>query len=245
MQVVGIDGCRSGWLCVGGRPPGADPQAGPGGRELRAWILPELGDLDLDPSGPEPPAGPIVQVAVDMPIGLPESGARPCDRQARRLLGHPRGTSVFPAPIRPMLVATSHEEACAIGRRRDGRALTIQAWNLLPRIRQLDGLRRGGLPAGLVREAHPELIFQLWAGRPLRHGKRRAAGRAERRALIEADRPGALAACAAQLAPGGWAADDLLDALACLHAAGRLWRDEALVLGGEPDGCGLPMEICG
>jgi predicted RNase H-like nuclease len=40
--------------------------------------------------------------------------------------------------------------------------------------------------------------------------------------------------------------DDILDALALLRSAGRLWRGEATVLPeGEPeqDGCGLPMAI--
>ncbi len=229
-DLVGIDGCRGGWLCVQAAADGAGPP--------RARLLADLAELGN--------GGAIRQVAVDMPIGLSEAGPRPCDRAARRLLGHPRGTSVFPAPIRPMLAAASHAEACAIGRQCDGLGLTIQAWNLLPRIRQLDGLlRSGALAPGLVREAHPELIFRLWAGRPLAHGKRSAAGRAERRALVERDRPGAVEACARQLPAGGWAMDDLLDALACLHAAGRLVRGEALVLGGERDGCGLAMEIVG
>ncbi len=234
-RLVGIDGCRAGWLWVSAE-----------GESFRAGILPELRQWPASGDAAIAGGGPLRQVAVDMPIGLPEAGARSCDRQARALLGHPRGTSVFPAPIRPMLAATSHAEACAIGRSRDGRGLTIQAWNLLPRIRQLDALLRSGtIGPGLIREAHPELIFRLWAGASLAHGKRSAAGRAERLALIGRRWPGAMAACRRQLPPGGWAADDLLDALACLHAAGRLLAGQALVLGGEIDGCGLPMEIVG
>lgn len=230
IELVGIDGCRGGWLCVIQRTGG----------DLQARILTDLAPLLAAVSD-----GPA-QVAVDMPIGLPEAGPRPCDRQARRLLGHPRGTSVFPAPIRPMLAAASHAEACAIGRARDGRGLTIQAWNLLPRIRQLDALLCGELARpGLIREAHPELIFLLWAGQSLAHAKRSAAGRAERQALIEAASPGAPERCRRQLPPRGWAADDLLDALACLRAAARLRGGQALVLGGECDALGLPMEIAG
>ena len=41
--------------------------------------------------------------SIDIPIGLTDSGPRQCDIQARRLLGARRGTSVFPAPIRPAL----------------------------------------------------------------------------------------------------------------------------------------------
>lgn len=52
---------------------------------------------------------------IDVPIGLPDRGARECDKAARRRLGPSRGSSVFPAPIRRILAATSYIEACAIG----------------------------------------------------------------------------------------------------------------------------------
>jgi predicted RNase H-like nuclease len=179
-----------------------------------------------------------------MPIGLSEAGPRRCDQEARRFLGHPRGTSVFPAPIRPMLPAPDYGEACAIGRASDGRALSRQAWNLLPRIRQLDDLLQRRIPwRQRIGEAHPEVIFQLWAGQPLEEGKRQLGGRRQRRELIEARWPGVVADATAQLPRGGWAADDLLDALACLRAAERRATGIALELGGDPDGTGLAMAI--
>jgi predicted RNase H-like nuclease len=52
-----------------------------------------------------------------------------------------------------------------------------------------------------------------------------------------------VAATTAQLPRGGWAADDLLDALACLRAAERRATGVALELGGDPDGTGLAMAI--
>lgn len=58
-------------------------------------------------------------VAVDVPIGLLDAykvGGRACDRAARKLLGRPRGSSVFPAPVRPVLTATSWEDACVRSR---------------------------------------------------------------------------------------------------------------------------------
>ncbi|MCS5691850.1 DUF429 domain-containing protein [Cyanobium sp. FGCU-6] len=228
-DLAGVDGCRAGWLVV--RAPLA-------GGEPRADLLADVANLLLGRGAP-------VLTAIDMPIGLPDAGARACDRQARRLLGPGRGSSVFPAPIRPMLQAVSQAEASAIGRRIDGRGLTIQAWNLMPRIQMLDGLlAREPALATRLREAHPELIFQLWAGRPLAWAKRRPEGRAERLALVQSRWPGAWARCRAALPRGGWADDDLLDAFACLHAAGRLHCGVATVLGGEKDGCGRVMEIC-
>ena len=40
-------------------------------------------------------------IAVDVPIGLPDSGARGCALEARQILRKPRSASVFPAPVLP------------------------------------------------------------------------------------------------------------------------------------------------
>ena len=265
--LIGVDGCRLGWLAVSAFLLPNGPAAGPLGdaptgsqgeshhlSRVEARILPDLEPwlASLETSGPEfdpqrdngPSTVPPWLVAIDMPIGLSDAGPRRCDQEARRLLGHPRGSSVFPAPIRPMLQAQEYGDACAIGRASDGRALSRQAWNLLPRIRQLDDLLQRHVPwQHRIGEAHPEVIFQLWAGQPLEHGKRQPEGRQLRSALIEARWPGVVAACSAQLARGGWAQDDLLDALACLWAAERRATGAALQLGGDPDGTGLAMAI--
>src|SRR5206468_1411244 len=49
-------------------------------------------------------------IGVDIPIGLPESGARPADVAARRFVG-PRASSVFTTPQRAVLEAPSYAEA--------------------------------------------------------------------------------------------------------------------------------------
>jgi Protein of unknown function (DUF429) len=57
-------------------------------------------------------------VAVDIRVGLLdayEPGERACDREARKLLGW-RRNSVFPAPVRPVLKASTYEDACARSR---------------------------------------------------------------------------------------------------------------------------------
>lgn len=77
-------------------------------------------------------------VAVDMPIGLTESGPRDCDRVARRLLGWPRRCSVFSAPVRSVLGIGDDREACdahrAVGRRGMSRQAFAASWTA-PRIR--------------------------------------------------------------------------------------------------------------
>ena len=54
-------------------------------------------------------------VAIDMPIGLSDDGARACDVAARRLLGR-AGSSVFPTPVRAVLATDDYAEARAVSR---------------------------------------------------------------------------------------------------------------------------------
>ena len=226
--LLGVDGCRAGWLVVGAR---LDPS---GEFEQLRWSL-ELEaasfiDADL--------------VAIDMPMGLAADGPRPCDQQARALLG-PRRSSVFPAPVRAALGAVDYREACDLSFAASGRKLSKQAYNLLPKIRQLDQLLLAGPQrSDRVHEVHPELAFSQWnGGEPMAHGKKTAAGAAQRQALVEAQFPGLALKIRTGVAKSKLADDDILDAIACLWSARRLLRKGALVLGGERDGCGLPMRI--
>jgi predicted RNase H-like nuclease len=189
------------------------------------------------------PAG---TVAIDIPIGLPDAGPRACDQAARRRLG-PRRSSVFPAPIRPLLETRTHKEACDLSRRLQARGLSRQAFHLIPRIREVDAqLQRDPSLAERLVESHPELAFaHRNGGTPMRHSKREAAGRAERQALLDMHFPGAFARIRPQFRRSEAGDDDILDALVLLLTAGRLARGEAILLGdpGARDGCGLPMRI--
>ncbi|MFA9462474.1 DUF429 domain-containing protein [Thiohalorhabdus methylotrophus] len=229
--VAGLDGCRGGWLCLWG-----DPENG----RLAARILHELEELTFLEPRPR-------VVGADIPIGLPERGVRTCDRAARRLLGRPRSSSVFPPPIRPMLEASSHAEACRIGDRIHGSRLSRQAWNILPKIREMDAfLVAGSDRPGWVREVHPEVSFAVWnGGAPMTHNKRSVAGGRERAALVEGYLGGRLDRARADLPPDGFAGDDLLDAVAVLWTARRIAAGRAVRLPEDPerDAGGLPMEI--
>lgn len=159
-------------------------------------------------------------IAIDMPIGLPESGSRVCDREARRLVGT-RRSSVFPAPARSWLSAATFAETTG---------LSIQTWNLIPKIREVDDVWEPRLV-----EAFPELVFTVLAGAPMTHNKRTPEGQAERLTTL-----GMVATPRLK----GAAADDVLDAIACLHAAHRYEAGTALSLGdGTLDARGRPMQI--
>jgi len=229
--VAGIDGCPAGWLCL-------TKHLSTG--RVQARILPTIGALlDLRPR-------PQV-VMVDMPIGLPDAGPRACDIAARAELLRPRASSVFRAPIRPMLAATTYARACRLGMAADGCKLSKQTWFILPKIRELDAfLRADPKRNGWVREVHPEVSFRAWAGgRAMAHPKRKAEGRAEREALVEPVYGAAYVATQASLPRGDFANDDLLDAFAALWTGERVARGRERVLPAEPpvDACGLRMEI--
>jgi predicted RNase H-like nuclease len=185
-------------------------------------------------------------IAVDIPIGLPEVGARGCDRHARHELAQPRGSSVFPAPLRAVLAARSWEEACTIRLRIEGKKMSHQVWGILHKVREVDALLRNDAAlAARVFEVHPEVSFAAWAGNPMRHSKKKAAGRLERLKLILADWPDAVTRCRAMLAGESYELDDLYDAFAALWTARRISakKSRAIPLISARDSNGLPMRI--
>jgi hypothetical protein len=157
-----------------------------------------------------------------MPIGLYESGrarARPCDQIARQRLGR-RACCVFIPPTRAMLCAQSYAPLRTLG-------LSVQAYHLIPRIRELDALLTPDLQAR-VWEAHPELSFLAMTGAPTPHPKRTQAGQAARidalqRTLSESGDALAslMAAFRQQVALKHAGIDDLLDACALAWSALR------------------------
>ena len=72
-------------------------------------------------------------IGIDIPIGL-IVGSMACDKAARKLLGQPRGRSVFAAPCRAALSATSHAASHPLPAARLG-ILTIPEAQLLYEVR--------------------------------------------------------------------------------------------------------------
>ena len=196
---------------------------------------------DLEPVVEALASGRMAAAGIDIPIGLTASGPRSCDLEARRRLG-PRRSSVFPAPAREVLHASSYEEACAVSRRVCGRAISTQVYNIVPKIREVDRL----LSEPSTRPLHlfemcPELSFAAITGHPMRHNKRTPEGRAER---IEALRPTfGDVTLLVEPPPTGASKDDVLDALAGAWTARRYAGSTCLRLGGEVDETGLRMEV--
>lgn len=168
-------------------------------------------------------------VGVDIPLRT-ASGPRPrsCDVAAARALGRAR-SSVFPAPPREVLLAPDYARACAVSRRLTGRAISVQTWNIGPKILEWTGLE---LPPHVV-EAHPELVMRRLAPDVGFVSKKTARGAGQRIAAL--GRWLDVASALGEL-PAGARLDDVLDALAAAWSAARWARGEAEVLGGGPDG---------
>jgi predicted RNase H-like nuclease len=228
LTVLGVDGCPGGWI---GALVTASRRGRPQG--VRWVLLPDAAAIVAA-------AADVAVTAVDMPIGLPDVGPRACDVAARALLG-PRASSVFPAPVRPVLDAVDYVDACERSRATCGRALSKQAWAIVPRIADLDAVLTPALQETIV-EAHPELAFVRLSGGWLQ-SKRTAAGAAARTAALEHWLPGAAEALAA--APRPARRDDAADALVLTWVALRRVADIATVLPAVPerDARGLRMEI--
>jgi predicted RNase H-like nuclease len=232
--LAGVDGCSGGWIAAFVRGP-----------EVRIEVLPRFAHvLALRPA----------LVAVDIPIGLPESSGpkgRGAERTVRPLLGA-RQSSVFSVPSRAALYAPDYATACAtaLATSDPPRKVSKQLFNIAPKIREVDQVLRAELAlAPHVFEVHPELAFwRLNGGRALDQPKKVKGrcyepGLALRRALLIA---GGLPEAAVNAArPKGAGTDDLLDALACAYVARRLQRGEAVSFPDPPgrDAYGLPMAI--
>ncbi len=228
-EVIGVDGCHGGWIAASRPARGA----------VRWRRVETLASLF---AGPRPPR----VVGVDIPIGLLPRGARACDVQARRLLGV-RRSSVFPAPIRPMLAARSYAAVSHIRRRVEGKRVSIQAWAIMPKIAEVDRLlRTHPRRRAIVREVHPEVSFLfLNGGRPMGFAKRTREGQAERRALLRTRYGQAIDAALADRAALGCQPDDVVDAFAVLWTATRIAAGAATSIPARPprDAHGLRMEM--
>ena len=221
MRVVGVDGCRGGWLAATLHDTG----------ELAwEWTTDVAAVLH---SGAD-------AVAIDIPIGLPDAGSRACDRAARAMLGR-RGSSVFPAPVRPVLHCTTYAQAREVLAAAGGASMSAQAFGIVAAVRMVDAAVGPNDEVRVV-EAHPELAFALMGGGPGLPGKRTTAGIGRRLQLLQTWLPTVVEVLATAPSPAG--VDDALDALACVWVACRWRRGEATVVGGdERDRRGLVMRI--
>jgi predicted RNase H-like nuclease len=171
--------------------------------------LPELQsqvEIDID----------IEVIAIDMPIGLPESCTRPADILAKAFIGPWCQHSVFLTPPAAVLQELTYERANEVSRATCGKGLSKQAYSLRTKIFEVAAWG-SGQP---VFEVHPEVSFRAMAGSPLKSSKKSWVGHHQRIGLLrEHDLTVDI-----DLGPAGTkaAVDDVLDAVAAAWSARRI-----------------------
>jgi len=230
MKLFGIDGCKGAWVVAR-----AD-------RNLYGLTF----TLEVDLSAIFQTAAKDGLAVIDIPIGLPESGHRACDQQAKEIVGE-RRNSVFVTPVRQTLSATTHLEASRLNAEYcEGKKISIQTFCILNKIREIDTLMNPLLQT-VVREAHPEVTFASINRAPLSTTKKSLDGENQRLLILKQvgialDPRDVLRT----LHGSGVERNDITDAAACLATAHRIATNRARVL---PEGktCldakGLRMEI--
>jgi predicted RNase H-like nuclease len=227
--LAGVVPVRAGWLVAGAKWQGA----------TIAPEEPRVVGAFIDVLDYKPAYGII---AVFTPIGLleePRPRGRSCEREARHVLGVPRGSAIASAPTRSALEAPTYEEAS----KASGGHLSPVGWHRVPKIAEVD---KAIAPywQRTVYEVHPELsFFQLADDRPLRYPKRTRAGIEERETLLRSRLPGVERLLDAKIS--GVSQSHLLDAGACLWTARRIAARAVNRLPEDPewDTLGLRMEI--
>lgn len=229
--VAGVDAAKGGWVMAVTSTAPDSP--------VTFSLWPCFADVWTEARSRE-----LLAVGVDMPVGLPATELRRSDIEARELLG-PRRSSLFWTPPLGVLDAADHAEANSLSKSTTDRGLSIQAFHLLPKVREVravltpDDLAAEARPQAA--EVHPETSFAVLAGQPMSASKREPAGQAERLAVLT-PAFGNLDAAPAPL-PGA-ALDDLLDAAAAAWTARRMATGIAQYLGqDEFDDTGYPMAI--
>lgn len=231
--VVGVDGYRGGWIAA---------ELHTKSTAVLFRIFATFPDLVTHYSEP-------VVLGIDVPIGLEEHGSRACDGAARKLLGFPKSSSVFSAPVRGILECPAWAEANERSKALRGKGISRQTFGIMPKIAEVDAMMREDLSLQeRIVEVHPEVSFRaISGGRAPLSKKKRVQGFEERRDLLLAALPGILipATRPEVRALAGAAADDVLDAIAAAWTALRFARGEACTLPGDPstDAAGLIQRI--
>jgi predicted RNase H-like nuclease len=230
--VAGVDGCKGGWIAVF--------RHAKTGRSFPRFAA-NLAEIVDAPEAPH-------WIAVDMPMGLSdvaERGGRACERLARVILSPAgRASCVFSAPARAALAAETYPQALARNREGGGVGLSKQAFNLFPKLREVDALLRARPGIGVF-ESHPEIAFARLAGGALREPKKTKAGRRIRLALLERAGFREIRGWLDLFPRNAVAPDDALDAaVVCLTALRRArGQAERLPADAPTDRFGIEMAI--
>lgn len=142
MNVLGIDACRKGWCVVGT----IKAQLVWGCFTKIEHVLRAYHDAE--------------RILIDIPIGLSSKHfIRTVDAEARTYLKK-RKSSIFSPPCRAAVFATNYKDALQLNKELTGKGISIQAYNISPKIREIEEWFNTKPAHVEVYEAHPELCFK-------------------------------------------------------------------------------------
>ena len=224
MPVCGIDGIKGGWVIVE-MEDGTFTKA----RIVQTKEIPGvIAKKDL--------------ALIDIPIGICEHTWRNVDAQAKKLLAH-RHASVFAIPPRAVIQGVKdYKEALNRSKKLTGKGFSKQAWNILPKIMEVEELLlSGAIPPGRLRETHPELCFlTLNHSTPL-PSKHTEEGKTTRMKILQ--RYTTNTPVFINKISNLCGICDIMDAMVCALCAELVLKNGEKAIGGKKDSKGLVMAI--
>ncbi len=216
MEYAGADACGGGWVVVVIGDTGY----------LEAFTAPTIEEADAALAA----RADVAALCVDIPIGIPDAGSRQADILARGFI-KPRGSSVFPTPIRAALLADTYAEAREASVAASGKSLSAQAYAIRERILDVDGyVGQSSVP---IYEGHPEVSFRAMATEGLAESKKSYGGLALRYQLLKDE--GIVVPYGIEKSLKGASTDDVLDAAAMAWSARRIAHGKGVSLPAEPE----------
>lgn len=212
MRVLGVDGCKAGWVVV----------------ELTGGAV---SDCSFASSFAEIAARDTAAIGVDIPLGEPPEAVRAADAAARSFIGGRLAGAVFNAPPLAAIRADDYTSACRISYDLIGKMIAKQSWALGAKM--LDAYPHWRADPERIREVHPEVCFRHLAGEALTTRKKKWAGLRQRTALLRAagiELPDDLGPVGELAAP-----DDVIDAAVAALSAARIARGQAQSLPDPPE----------
>lgn len=174
-HIVGIDGCKNGWVAVSISTTGVDI--------FRAQTLEFL--METVPT--------VHVILIDMPIGLAtsigEDTYRP-EKLARKYIPK-KASSIFKAPAEQAAYCTTYAEANEVNRNILGKGLSKQSYHICKKIREVDIYVKTSTHGEILMESHPEVCFaRLHPSRePILENKQTSDGRKKRLEVLHIYNP--------------------------------------------------------
>ena len=228
-KVVGVDGCRAGWLAF---------TIDNSGYSLNIYNSIEM----LCRENAE-----AKLIIIDMPLGLPESinDIRP-EIEARKILGK-KASSIFNCPCRQAVYKDSYKEANEMNKNVLGKGLSQQSYAICPKIREIDMfLKDNEEYKDKLIESHPEICFSKLNGTPIFENKKTPEGIKKRISVLSKYYKGIEAIVyGSEISKKDAQIDDILDAI-CLAVVAKIGqKDKLKAIPSIPqkDNCGLLMQM--